>query len=349
MPTRITCPHCHHDIRLPDDLYDGPAECPYCHGAFGVRWPPRARRPPPPAVPDRAERRPCPFCGGLIMAGATKCRFCGEWLEPAPPPRRAAAPAEPPQPQPSAELAGPQAAAVPARPQPPAQATFYKIDSRRLTLGECWGLSPNPFAFLLVAVLKLLRVRLFGSWALPRAESLTLLRPEQVPDAVHEQWRGAIEVCRSHGLDVQFYYTLPTLGSTWKCYEAALLGPDGRTLAVLALVRTRRRGSTAEELALACVSRLPGGRLLITTDARRRLHTPPENVIEHMPGYSAFEVLERHRERFAEHERDMAAFEPAKLEAFLVAMSNRALDFHARRGVYVPMTEEEMSRHEAGG
>jgi hypothetical protein len=42
MPARITCPHCQQELRLPDHLYDGPAQCPRCAGAFAIEWTPRS-------------------------------------------------------------------------------------------------------------------------------------------------------------------------------------------------------------------------------------------------------------------------------------------------------------------
>jgi hypothetical protein len=40
---------------------------------------PYALASPPPVVEPQAEsRRPCPKCGGMIVVGAAKCRFCGE-------------------------------------------------------------------------------------------------------------------------------------------------------------------------------------------------------------------------------------------------------------------------------
>lgn len=85
MPFPIPCPHCDRLLRLPEALYDQPAQCPLCSGAFYVRWR-RARPQDPrensgPAVPMvESERLPCRFCGHLIRAEALKCPNCQRWL-----------------------------------------------------------------------------------------------------------------------------------------------------------------------------------------------------------------------------------------------------------------------------
>jgi endogenous inhibitor of DNA gyrase (YacG/DUF329 family) len=85
MPARITCPHCQEDLRLPDHLYDAPAQCPRCGGAFAVQWTSRSPKQTPSAQTSSEGfldqlRRPCRFCGKPIPLQAVKCPFCGERL-----------------------------------------------------------------------------------------------------------------------------------------------------------------------------------------------------------------------------------------------------------------------------
>jgi hypothetical protein len=81
MPVRITCPHCHQELRLPDELYYRPAQCPFCEGAFALHW--RRRSGPTAKAPaEGGERRfACRFCGEPTSPSATKCSACGESLE----------------------------------------------------------------------------------------------------------------------------------------------------------------------------------------------------------------------------------------------------------------------------
>lgn len=82
MPAAIPCPHCDQMLRLPDHLYDVPAQCPLCAGAFQVRWRKARHSPIPQAgiATDEAPRFPCRFCGKPIRDEAVKCPFCRKWL-----------------------------------------------------------------------------------------------------------------------------------------------------------------------------------------------------------------------------------------------------------------------------
>src|SRR6266511_57548 len=108
------CPACARKLTAPDELAGKKARCPFCQAvmtvpeapvyeAEAVPPPPRAREPEPPprrheeppfrpnlppeleritarrsAASESDERRPCPMCGEMIVAGALKCRYCGE-------------------------------------------------------------------------------------------------------------------------------------------------------------------------------------------------------------------------------------------------------------------------------
>jgi len=83
MPVKVICPHCETALRLPDDLYDQPAQCPRCSGAFEMAWKenPRQHRAAAPEPAGETVRRACPFCGKPIKPVALKCRHCRRWLQ----------------------------------------------------------------------------------------------------------------------------------------------------------------------------------------------------------------------------------------------------------------------------
>ena len=85
MPVRITCPHCHQDLRLPEELYEGPVECPVCGGAMAIRWVQRAlleeKEEIPTALPAFTRARRCRVCGEPLGEDAERCPACGKDID----------------------------------------------------------------------------------------------------------------------------------------------------------------------------------------------------------------------------------------------------------------------------
>lgn len=67
------CPDCGSLISIPEPIYDAVVD-PAAEDDFA-----RIEEPQPPG--DDRPRSPCPLCGEMIVSGAAKCRFCGEYLD----------------------------------------------------------------------------------------------------------------------------------------------------------------------------------------------------------------------------------------------------------------------------
>jgi DNA-directed RNA polymerase subunit M/transcription elongation factor TFIIS len=90
----VNCPNCGKKLKAPDSAAGKRAKCPGCGSAVKV---PEEQVYDAEEVAEEADeygfmnaddsqfeavaepkRRPCPACGEMIVAGAAKCRFCGE-------------------------------------------------------------------------------------------------------------------------------------------------------------------------------------------------------------------------------------------------------------------------------
>ena len=65
----INCPNCNGEkvIMIGTNQY----ECQYCGTKFTKA---------PESTPQKPAVANCPYCGGEILVGSSKCRHCGEWL-----------------------------------------------------------------------------------------------------------------------------------------------------------------------------------------------------------------------------------------------------------------------------
>lgn len=103
MPIKVTCENCGVTLKTADSAAGKKAKCPKCQGPIVVPLLAATSEPvldaePTPANDDwddfdqeselaankadaGSDREPCPACGEMIVSGAAKCRFCGEYFD----------------------------------------------------------------------------------------------------------------------------------------------------------------------------------------------------------------------------------------------------------------------------
>jgi len=216
---------------------------------------------------------------------------------------------------------------------------WYSIDIRRLRYGELWRISPGK-GFFVGALYKTLGIPLKMDAGVTRVESLTRLDRVSVPGEILQALDGEADGFHRAGFRAAFYYTVPLRGAGQRACAVALLSGNGLTLGQSLYVEKATPARTIRRLQSNCLSRMGDGMFLGVSAGAKRLDSPPEFLGENRPGWSPEALYRRHLERVAAYDRARpVVLEEADLERFIVDLENRAVRFHAERGVYVPSGE----------
>src|SRR5262249_24924469 len=141
------------------------------------------------------------------------------------------------------------------------------------------------------------------------------------------------------------YSEIPCLESHRACFGNVLLGDDGRVTLTIAYVRNLNQAQTALMLA----SKLEDG-LIVSTINNYALRPLPDVESVLLRGADLGRLLAGHRRRltrFEEQGRSPVALKPAQLPGLIREREKIHFDFHSNRGVYVPMTADEIAAAEA--
>jgi hypothetical protein len=222
---------------------------------------------------------------------------------------------------------------------------FYTVDSSRRTYGELWRIhAPNLIRFLIAALKKVLGVPQRHSFAIRRPAVLTIHATADVPRPVRQQLAPAIRACEDLGLALQFYASIDALtGGRAKAYLAALLDVDRQSWATVMTVLIRGAHSDrVQPSKFNCFSLLPDRTYVVTTDHVWKLTPHPGDWVEYLVGEPPEVIVAAHRLRLRKLDgKPVSVGEEALAEAILLR-EQRHVDHQIERGVYVPLTGEEL-------
>lgn len=233
-------------------------------------------------------------------------------------------------------------------------ASFYKIDTRKLSLSEYWAMAPGP-GFLVLLLLKLLRIPLDLKRALPypdrfvRADESDLDR-----DGRRARVRRSMEALEGAGFRRFGLRRNPSIDPNGSHIGMLYQSVDDTSYA--AVIDSVARGGkvTVRQTALGLVSRLSGGRFLVTSNDRKGFQAPPGVLAEVPRARKPAQLIARHAERVHEHggaERLLSE----DLEGIVMEFERRLFDYTIERGVLVEMAPEAVDKlrnakpHSGGG
>ncbi|HUY89855.1 MAG TPA: hypothetical protein VMV10_14060 [Pirellulales bacterium] len=216
---------------------------------------------------------------------------------------------------------------------------WYKVNPNRLTYGELWRLARHrAWPFAQAVYRKWFNVPFPATSGFAFPESLELVEFQKLPGRAREVLGEIISQAENLGFRPLFCWQRSTLGEI-KDYSAVLLSADGTTLGAAIWVTAGGRNASASFVAGSRCEE----RRLITSNSTYTIDGPPELEKLHFPGKSIDEIVALHALRLDRRgiERIQRATETDAAERIL-ENQQRTLAFNLARGVYEPMTQEEI-------
>ena len=221
---------------------------------------------------------------------------------------------------------------------------LYKIDTRRLTLRECWTVTRSP-GVLVLLVLKLVRV-ILPTPALPYLETMGQLAiaPESITPDIMAKLSLPMQELTQLGYHSVRYYRFASSRSQSEVYIAALLSPEGESIARVMHVLTHQTHPPKEKNRVFILSLLQDGTWLVSSpqaaeydpipgvEVRRKLRATPGELVRMQTG-------ELDRRRVVNPPVRLGSAEEA--EAVSERYEKFCFDFKHRRGLYVFLSDQE--------
>jgi hypothetical protein len=219
--------------------------------------------------------------------------------------------------------------------------TFYRLDSAKLTYAEYWRLATDPFSFLVAAVRKFFGNPVPLHFAIPRPDRLFVVRFGELPAAACAAMNPPLRAAEAVGLRVVFSHRLAVPEPNRLGAATVLLDEEGTT----SLSVQFGQHGPLQELHMVCVSAFADDTLAVTTTMKKTLEPVPGSHIERHPDADPPTLYARHREhldRLADEGLIPLRLNPDRLPETVLGWELGYVDFHVGRGLFVPMTDEEV-------
>ena len=223
--------------------------------------------------------------------------------------------------------------------------TYFRADTTRMSFRELWRLSRSMPLFLTACFNKVFRIRPPVVWAVLHDDAIYVLPADQVPVHAMRMLEPLVEDFQRLGARLAFYQTVPST-ENMEGYSAVLLPPEQNAVIVIAWSRAQLSGRSREgTLVRGIISRLQDDTFLSTTNRRTPFDRPPEFRALLWRRANPEELCRRHQEALAESPfQAMPVRHEEDAKKVLLEAKRRRFEWNVSRGVYVPLTTEELDR-----
>jgi len=226
---------------------------------------------------------------------------------------------------------------------------YYGFEGRALRVREWWHSAQGIFSFLAAVLIYRLPFRIVKPNLGLRLPTIwNACRLEDVPTGPQESLRKLVEEWQDAGFSLGFVYSPSYLGPM-RAYVAALLGPEGRIVAVCIHydLATANIDMTVRASTTSLWSRCADGRILSTLRSRRQFDPVPGHESVFLPKVDLATVLTEHRRRLADE--SILSLELSELPGAQKELESETLNHLVERGVYRELSEAERIELEEKG
>lgn len=219
---------------------------------------------------------------------------------------------------------------------------WYKVHGGRLSFREYRKMAPDPFTFLIAAGMKL-----FGglpmNFSIPYLDQLDIVELDDLPGGPRRTIKRGVAAFEDAGFRLVFVHELPVLERDRFAAAAILLASNGRSFATVNFAEAK----DLSQMAYNCVCWFGEGRFGTATTQKEQLKPDPKHKTVRFVGASPEELADHHKGLMADWEEDgetIKKLNPETLPDVVLSGERGHVDFHAERGVYVPMKKAEVRK-----
>ncbi len=222
-------------------------------------------------------------------------------------------------------------------PSPSPWGTYFRTDTTRLTFRELWRISSRLPVSLAACLKKVLGLRHPARWAVCHEDAIRVVPASEILEPVVEEFQRL-------GARLVFYHTGATVGNL-EAFAAVLLPSEHDAVILVTWVRAQFSGPGKESSGYVVTSHLQDGTFLSTTNHPRRLNTPPEYRVLRLRDGTPSAVFRRHQHALGEAESSaIRVRNDEEAKNMILEIKHRTFQWHVARGVWVPLTHEELAR-----
>jgi hypothetical protein len=216
--------------------------------------------------------------------------------------------------------------------------TFYRIDDRRCSVAECWRFSPSLAVFLgFLVKTRWFHQQMTRDVIAVRLDGITRVPLQDFPKEVQKVLRQRLREMESEGFLVAFADEFPRLTDE-AGYRITSVSPDAT---VVAGAQYAKKGPLVRSN-VVLHTELSDGRIITTSDAARRFDPTPGVHVAWLPrGVALKRAVSVHAQRVARQQVAPVPISEERLDAFLIHLNHLGIDHQLRRGLLVPLNDDE--------